>query len=280
MKQESKSYLSLGARWVLAPLSMAVLAACGGSSGDDPPPGPVTEYIVDGQVAVGALVDGAAVEITCAEGGGTGRAISGSNGSFELNLEEGSVRPCVGEAILESGNRMRSIIPGGDPNVTRINFSPLTDALVTFMMGQTNKGSDANPRDLIQDESNLFSQAANSRAGFNNSRNSFQAYFETNTGISLAGFDYLTDTIVVGQPSDNALEAMRGVLVPSNPDDPNSPPVPLLNPDGSVSTAGRATINSDAPEIVGGDIPGCDAPGNSCGGTAGQEVVITGGGGN
>lgn len=266
MKQQPKSFLSQGARWVLAPLSLAVLAACGGSSSDGPAPGPVTKYLVNGQVAVGALVEGAAVEITCFIGGGIARAHTDGSGTYEIELEEGSVRPCVGEAIIEGGSTMRSVIPGGEPNVTRINFSPLTDALVSYMMGQTAKGSGADPRELVRDSSSLFHQLNNSRAGFNNSRAEFQAYFEQGTGISLAGFDYLVDPIVIGEPSDNALEQMGAQG--------------LLNDDGALSDATRGAIEGDAPPIVAGDIPACDAPGNSCGGEAGKEVVITGGGGN
>jgi len=268
------------ARWVAAPISLAVLAACGGSDGDDPPPQPVVKHVVNGQVAVGALVSGATVSITCANGGSGSAAQSGSNGNFEVTLNEGSTLPCVAEAKLPgSSNVLRSVIPGGTPAITRINFSPLTDAYVSYLLGSTNKGQAVDPKTLITGSSNLFTMLLNSRQGFNNTKAGFETYITGNTGISLSGFDFLSSNIVVGQPSDNALEALRNVMVPSDPSDPTSPLVPFLNPDGSVSSAGGATVNFDAPVVTQADIPACSAPGNSCGGSAGREVVITGGSG-
>ena len=282
MKQNPNSSSSLGAaRWVVAPIALAVLAACGGSSGDDPPPAPVTKRLLNGQVAVGALVPGATVTLTCAVGGGVGTATSGANGNFEIELTNDATRPCVGQAQLpNSNNNMRSVIPGGEPNFTRINFSPLTDAYTSYLLGQTTQNSSTNPADLVRTPTSLFTQLINSRQAFNNSQSGFQSYVTGNTGISLSGFDFLTSNIVVGQPSDNALEALRNVSVRSNPNDPASPLVPFLNPDGTVSTAGRNTVNNDAPVITAADIPACNAPGNSCGGSGGRVVVITGGTGN
>ncbi|MCK9513173.1 MAG: hypothetical protein M0R28_18355 [Pigmentiphaga sp.] len=270
----------LNARWVAAPLSLALLAACGGSDDDGPPPQPIVKHVVNGQVAVGALVSGATVTITCANGGSGSAVQSGSNGSFEITLSEGSTLPCVGEAVLPGTNNvMRSVIPGGTPAITRINFSPLTDAYVSYLLGGTNKGETVDPKTLITGSSNLFTMLVNSRQAFNSAKAGFEAYITGNTGISLSGFDFLSSNIVVGQPSDNALESLATVQVHSDPNDPLSPLVPFLNPDGSVSAAGRATTNFDAPVVTQADIPPCSAPGNSCGGEAGREVVITGGSG-
>ncbi len=282
MKENSKNFSRLGAvRWVLAPIAIAALAACGGSSDDGPEPTPPgVKHIVEGQVAVGALVSGATVNITCATGGSLAPATTNATGNYQIDISNDAVRPCVGISTLPSGSTLRSVIPGGEPPITRANFTPLTDAYVSYLAGQTGQSPTFDPTTLVRDNSALFTRLINSRTNFNQSLTGFQQYVSGTTGISLDGFNFLTSDIIIGQPSDNALEALRNVNVLSDPSDPDSSLVPFLNADGSVSSAGSNTVTTEAPAVTPADIAPCNAAGNSCGGSAGQPVPITGGAGS
>lgn len=282
MNDNLKKFSRLGAaRWVLAPIAVAALAACGGGSDDGPAPTPPgVKNIIEGQVAVGALVQGATVNLVCATGGSLAPATTNANGQYQIDVSADAVRPCVGTAALPSGSVLRSVIAGGEPPITRANFTPLTDAYMSYLAGQTGQSSNFDPATLVRDPSSLFTRLIDSRTNFNQSTVGFQQYVSGATGINLDSFNFLTSDIVIGQPSDNALEALRNVQVLSDPSDPDSPLVPFLNADGSVSPAGGNTVATDAPALSPADIVPCGAAGNSCGGDAGREVPITGGAGS
>src|SRR5690606_28871728 len=102
---------------------------------------------------------------------------------------------------LPNGSTLRSVIPGGEPPITRVNFTSLTDAFVAYLAGQTGQGAGFDPATLIGDPNSLFTRLINSRTNFNQSTVGFQQYVSGNTGINLDGFNFLTSEIVIGQPS-------------------------------------------------------------------------------
>src|SRR6516225_9469704 len=80
-------------QWLALPI-VALLAACGGGSGDSPGnTNTQTQSLkVSGTVATGAALSGASISVVCASGSDTTK--SASDGTYSLSLANGSL-PCV-----------------------------------------------------------------------------------------------------------------------------------------------------------------------------------------
>lgn len=265
------------ARFFVAPLALAVLAACGGGGSDDDDEEPVTVSVMTGTVAEGAYINGAKIDVTCKAGGSVESATTDANGAFSVTLSDDSERPCVIVATKPDGGKLRSVVPGGNPNPTHVNISTMTDLFVSYVVGQTHGVDSANVdiTALIKQDGDLFTQVVNNSQALGNSKGNFESYLQTEYGVSVAGFDFLTSPIVLGQPTDNVLEALLDVQVDVTAPDGTVTQVPLIGANGLPNAVAVEELKADAPAITSSDIPACTA--TTCGGDAGEEIVITGG---
>ncbi len=132
MPHAPRSHAHRSPRFVVAALSAAVLAACGG--GDEPAAGgnPAQPLTLSGVAARGAALAGASVEATCATGSGTGTAQP--DGSYSLAIT-GGVLPCVLKAASSDGTTYYSLAAGAGSTATA-NITPLTQLVVAQLTGQ------------------------------------------------------------------------------------------------------------------------------------------------
>lgn len=111
-----------------------MLAACGGGGSDAPAPAPTpappppAALSLNGVVAKGAALGGAAISAKCATG--TGTATAGADGSYTLAITGGAL-PCVLEAVSGS-DKLHSAATTAKANIT-----PLTELMVAQMAGQS-----------------------------------------------------------------------------------------------------------------------------------------------
>lgn len=128
--------------FVLAAVSTAVLAACGG--GGDAAPGPVGAHVpeqpaalsISGVAARGAALAGAAIEAKCAGGTDTASATATAkdDGSYTLKIADG-VLPCALKATASDETSYYSIAAGSGAS-TIANITPLTQLVVAQLTGQ------------------------------------------------------------------------------------------------------------------------------------------------
>lgn len=115
-------------RALVSVLSAAgLLSACGGWWEDEP------RITMTGVVAQGAALAGATLSVKCATG--TGTAMSALDGSYTLNIPNGSL-PCVVEARSADGSlALHSALPASSSSTVTVNVTPLTTLLVAQMVG-------------------------------------------------------------------------------------------------------------------------------------------------
>lgn len=124
-----------GVKFFVCAAALASLAACGGGGGSDASNGngAGTNTTVTGTAAKGAMLVGANVDMTCANGSKLSGATNG-NGTYSV---AGQVAyPCIGTATLGSLSYRGVLLAGAVAN-----FTPLTDVLVEVMLAASGSGS-------------------------------------------------------------------------------------------------------------------------------------------
>jgi hypothetical protein len=96
-----------------------------------------TPLVLEGTVATGAALSGAAISAKCASGTGTG--ISATNGSYSMSIADGSLPCAIRATSTDSTIVLHSAIEGSGAGKVVVNITPLSELIVT----QTH-GSDAN----------------------------------------------------------------------------------------------------------------------------------------
>lgn len=184
-------------------LSTALLAACGGGSGDSSSP---TSLTVSGTAATGGALSNAALNFIC-EGGAISKSSSG-NGDFKATLD--ATAPCTITALSSSTLLHSTAYGSGTFNVT-----PETELMLVYLAAQLN-----------MTESDFFFNFSNSNAP-NNARirqtlanqdlvlaaqNAVVHGLQTQYAITLSVPNFLTTPFVVGQAGvDSDLQLLRSV---------------------------------------------------------------------
>lgn len=126
----------MNTRLVLAGLTAAMLAACGG--GDDsaqaPAPAPATPVVttnISGTAAVGVALANATVQATCAVGSGT--ATTAADGTFTVGIAN-ATRPCVLSVPAPGGVMLHSVVEGGTDLNAVANITPFTELMMASMV--------------------------------------------------------------------------------------------------------------------------------------------------
>jgi hypothetical protein len=148
MRHASRSLAHRSPHFLLAALSAAVLAACGGGGGDatstDTGAGgggggsggggvTPTALTVSGVAARGAALAGASVQASCATGSGSATALP--DGSYSLPIT-GGVLPCVLKATSSDGTTTLYSLAAGTGATATANITPLTELVLAQMTGQ------------------------------------------------------------------------------------------------------------------------------------------------
>lgn len=123
-----------GVKFFVCAAALASLAACGGGGGSDSDGnGAGTSTTVTGTAAKGAMLVGANIELTCANGAKL-TAVTGGNGAYSA---AGQVAyPCIGSASL-GGVAYRGVLMSG----AVANFTPLTDVMTEVTLAASGSGA-------------------------------------------------------------------------------------------------------------------------------------------
>ena len=122
-------------RHALIPASclVALLAACGSGSDDEPDAGDPATLSITGTAAVGAALAGGTVEASCATGSGS--TPTGDDGTYEMTIEDGTL-PCALRVTSADGTTVLHSAAVGSGAEARANLTPLTELVMAQLTGQ------------------------------------------------------------------------------------------------------------------------------------------------
>lgn len=185
--------------WVLALVACAAVAACGGGGGpEEPAPQQSSSITIAGTAAKGAALARAAVSIKCAAG--TGTATTLGDGTYNVKIT-GANLPCALKVVGTEGSVFHSVVPGtGSSGTFAANITPLTEMLVA-QLGGAAPGSfyDAFGSTTTVSATALTAAIAYVRAAVAGT-------------TDLKGFNPVTDTLVVGNPLDQKIDAVMAAF--------------------------------------------------------------------
>ena len=186
-------------RSVLSAAVALMLAACGGGGSTDGTPVAPNALTLSGTAATGAAIANAPVAAKCATGSGT--ATTAANGSYTIAITGGSL-PCVIEVRPTSGGALRSVIDGSGSGSVSVNITPLTELIAAHLAGGA-------PADLFT----TFDAAAQAKLGTPAVNAAIAAIVAALQGVvDIAGMNPIKDTLVIGNPLDQKLDALQAAL--------------------------------------------------------------------
>lgn len=138
-------------RLLYSAVFVLLLAGCGGSSNTpttpdetDDPPVETEPVVITGIAAAGAALDGATVEIIDASGNlvEVGDVLTGTDGSYQVELPDGTELPVVVRVTPPGGTPLLNIIPASEDGTDIVaNINPVTNLVTNSVL------ADADPTD-------------------------------------------------------------------------------------------------------------------------------------
>ncbi|MEX0942946.1 MAG: hypothetical protein WD002_10410 [Pseudomonadales bacterium] len=145
---------SMDMKFLYASLFALLLTGCGSGTSDSvtPPQTSIPDVVfepivVSGIAAAGAALDGATVEVIDASGNlvDVGDALTGSDGSYQVQLPQGVELPVIVRVTPPGGTPLLNIVPPAADGETEVvaNINPVTDLVSNQVLGDADAADNA-----------------------------------------------------------------------------------------------------------------------------------------